>query len=64
MHSDSPENFPSLPHADVVGSMIRPAELLAAREDFDAGRIAPAEFKRVEDAAVDQAVAAQEEAGL
>ena len=53
-----------LPHADVVGSMIRPAELLAAREDLDAGRIAPAAFKRVEDAAVDQAVAAQEEAGL
>ena len=54
----------TLPHADVVGSMIRPPELLAAREDFDAGRIGPAEFKRVEDAAVDRAVAAQEEAGL
>ncbi len=53
-----------LPHADVVGSMIRPAELLAARDDIDAGRIAPAGFKRVEDAAVDQAIAAQEGAGL
>ena len=53
-----------LPHADVVGSLIRPPELLAAREDLAAGRIAPTEFKRVEDAAVDQAVAAQEEAGL
>ena len=53
-----------LPHADVVGSLIRPPELLAAREDLAAGRIAPPEFKRVEDAAVDQAVAAQEEAGL
>ena len=53
-----------LPHADVVGSLIRPRELLAAREDLAAGRIAPPEFKRVEDAAVDQAVAAQEEAGL
>ena len=53
-----------LPHADVVGSLIRPPELLAAREDLAAGRIAPPDFKRVEDAAVDQAVAAQEEAGL
>ena len=53
-----------LPHADVVGSLIRPPELLAARENLAARRIAPPEFKRVEDAAVDQAVAAQEEAGL
>ncbi len=53
-----------MPHADVVGSLIRPPELLAAREDLAAGRIAPAEFKRAEDAAVDNAVAAQEEAGL
>ena len=53
-----------LPHADVVGSLIRPPELLAAREDVAAGRIAPSEFKRTEDAAVDNAVAAQEEAGL
>ena len=38
--------------------------MLAAREDLAAGRIAPSEFKRAEDAAVDNAVAAQEEAGL
>ena len=54
----------NLPHADVVGSLIRPPELLAAREEFAAGRILPSEFKRAEDAAVDSAVAAQEEAGL
>ena len=54
----------TLPHADVVGSMLRPPALLAARGDLDAGRIAPSAFKRVEDAAVDAAVAAQEEAGL
>ena len=53
-----------LPHADVVGSLIRPPELIAAREDVAAGRIAPSEFKRIEDSAVDTAVAAQEEAGL
>ena len=53
-----------LPHADVVGSLIRPPALLAARDAAAAGRIAPAAFKRIEDAAVDAAVAAQEEAGL
>ena len=56
--------MPNLPHADVVGSLIRPPELLAAREDYDAGRITPSAFKRIEDAAVDQAVSAQETAGL
>ena len=34
----------SLPHADIVGSLIRPPKLLAAREEFGAGRISPAEF--------------------
>ena len=54
----------NLPHADVVGSLIRPPELLAAREDLAAGRIAPSDFKLIEDAAVESAVAAQEDAGL
>jgi 5-methyltetrahydropteroyltriglutamate--homocysteine methyltransferase len=53
-----------LPHGDVVGSLLRPPELLAAREAIAAGTIADAEFKRVEDRAVDDAVALQEEAGL
>ncbi len=56
--------MPNLPHADVVGSLIRPPELLDAREDVAAGRITSSEFKRIEDAAVDSAVAAQEEAGF
>jgi 5-methyltetrahydropteroyltriglutamate--homocysteine methyltransferase len=51
-------------HTDVVGSLLRPPELLRAREDLAAGRITPAEFKRIEDAAVDQAIALQEAAGL
>lgn len=49
---------------DVVGSLLRPSELLRAREDLAAGCIDPAQFKAVEDRAVDQAIAAQEEAGL
>jgi len=51
-------------HADIVGSLLRPPELLHARDDFAAGRITPAAFKEIEDRAVDQAIALQEAAGL
>jgi methionine synthase II (cobalamin-independent) len=51
-------------HADVVGSLLRPPELLAAQRDLAAGVIGPAQFKAVEDRAVDQAIALQEQAGL
>ena len=51
-------------HADVIGSLLRPPELIQAREDVAAGRIPQAEFKRIEDRAVDAAIALQEEAGL
>ncbi len=54
----------TLPHADVVGSLLRPPALLRARDDSAGGRISAAEFKRIEDAAVDAAVAIQEDAGL
>ena len=51
-------------HTDVVGSLLRPPELLQAREAFREGRIPAAEFTAVEDRAVDEAVALQEQAGL
>ena len=51
-------------HTDVVGSLLRPPELLKAREQVAAGRITQAEFKTIEDRAVDGAVALQEEVGL
>ncbi len=51
-------------HTDVVGSLLRPSELVAAREDLEGDRITRAEFKAVEDRAVDDAIALQEEAGL
>jgi 5-methyltetrahydropteroyltriglutamate--homocysteine methyltransferase len=51
-------------HADVVGSLLRPPELLKAREQLAAGAISNAEFKRIEDSAVDEAIRLQEEAGL
>jgi 5-methyltetrahydropteroyltriglutamate--homocysteine methyltransferase len=51
-------------HTDVVGSLLRPQALLDARLRFEQGDMQPAEFKRIEDAAVDAAVALQEQAGL
>jgi methionine synthase II (cobalamin-independent) len=50
--------------ADVVGSLLRPDYLKAARERLERGEISPAELKRVEDRAVDEAVRLQEDAGL
>jgi 5-methyltetrahydropteroyltriglutamate--homocysteine methyltransferase len=49
---------------DVVGSLLRPPELLEARERRDRGELDHAEFKRIEDAAVDGAIRLQEGAGL
>jgi 5-methyltetrahydropteroyltriglutamate--homocysteine methyltransferase len=50
--------------ADVVGSLLRPPELLEARRRFEEGGISVPEFKRVEDRAVDWAISLQERAGL
>jgi 5-methyltetrahydropteroyltriglutamate--homocysteine methyltransferase len=50
--------------ADHVGSLLRPPHLLAARDDFAAGRIDAAKLREIEDAAIAEVVARQEEAGL
>ncbi len=50
--------------ADVIGSLLRPAYLLKAREAYAAGRLPHAEFKRIEDRAVDECIAVQERAGV
>jgi 5-methyltetrahydropteroyltriglutamate--homocysteine methyltransferase len=50
--------------ADHVGSLLRPAALHAARDDFAAGRIDAAALKAVEDDAISDAVRLQEDAGL
>lgn len=47
-----------------VGSLLRPPELLEARERLADGRLTALEFKSIEDRAVDLVVARQEEAGL
>jgi 5-methyltetrahydropteroyltriglutamate--homocysteine methyltransferase len=51
-------------HADVVGSLLRPVALRKARDDWVAGRLSHAQFKSIEDRAVDEAVSFQEAAGL
>jgi 5-methyltetrahydropteroyltriglutamate--homocysteine methyltransferase len=51
-------------HSDVIGSLLRPKYLTRARDAYAAGQLTPAEFKRIEDRAVDQAIAMQEGVGL
>jgi 5-methyltetrahydropteroyltriglutamate--homocysteine methyltransferase len=48
----------------VVGSLLRPAYLKEARERRASGALGHAEFKQIEDRAVDEAVALQTQAGL
>lgn len=50
--------------SDVVGSLLRPDYLKEARKRHEAGEIGPVEFKRVEDRAVNEAIAVQVKAGL
>ncbi len=50
--------------ADHVGSLLRPAPLLKAREEFKAGHIDADELKSVEDSAIIDAIRLQEEIGL
>jgi 5-methyltetrahydropteroyltriglutamate--homocysteine methyltransferase len=50
--------------ADHVGSLLRPPRLLQAREEFAAGRLPAVDLKAVEDEAIADVVAMQEEVGL
>jgi 5-methyltetrahydropteroyltriglutamate--homocysteine methyltransferase len=50
--------------ADHVGSLLRPPELLQARDDFAAGRLTAEQLRAIEDDAVRAAVAMQRAAGL
>lgn len=51
-------------HSDVVGSLLRPLELLKVQGQLAVGTISTDQFKEIEDRAVHEAVALQEEAGL
>jgi 5-methyltetrahydropteroyltriglutamate--homocysteine methyltransferase len=51
-------------HADHVGSLIRPAALLQARRDHQAGKVTAEALRAIEDSAIREAVALQERVGL
>jgi len=50
--------------AEVVGSLLRPADLVSARGRLDSGELTPSEFKAIEDASVRAAIELQEDAGI
>jgi 5-methyltetrahydropteroyltriglutamate--homocysteine methyltransferase len=58
-----PESRPPF-RADHVGSLLRPPELLRARDDFAARRITADELRAAEDVAIAEVVRKQQEAGL
>ena len=49
---------------EVVGSLLRPTYLVEARQQLESGQVSPAEFKAIEDRAVNEAIALQEDAGI
>ncbi len=51
-------------HSEVVGSLLRPAYLADARKQFESGQLNAADFKTMEDRAVNEAIALQEAAGI
>ena len=59
----SPRSTPPF-RADHVGSLLRPPELLRARDDRAAGRISPAELRALEDDSIREVVRMQEDVGL
>jgi 5-methyltetrahydropteroyltriglutamate--homocysteine methyltransferase len=50
--------------ADHVGSLLRPPELLKAREEHKQGKITAADLRKIEDAAIRKAAKLQEDIGL
>src|SRR5713101_6935972 len=51
-------------HTDVVGSLLRPPELLTAQKQLAANTLSSSQFKDIEDRAVNEAIALQERVGL
>src|SRR6266446_478606 len=51
-------------HSEVVGSLLRPTYLVEARKQLEIGELNAADFKVIEDRAVNEAIALQETAGI
>jgi 5-methyltetrahydropteroyltriglutamate--homocysteine methyltransferase len=58
------DQTPVRAHGEVVGSLLRPPDLLEARRRLESGELQPAELKRIEDRAVDAAIDLQVGAGI
>lgn len=54
----------TLPRKHVVGSLLRPSYLLEAQQQLKAGDIDPDRFRQLENQAVEEAIALQEECGI
>jgi 5-methyltetrahydropteroyltriglutamate--homocysteine methyltransferase len=53
-----------IPRSDTVGSLLRPSYLRDAQGKLERGELTSAQYKQIEDRAVDEAVALQQNAGL
>ena len=62
--AESPLFQPPPFRADHVGSLLRPASLLALRRQFDQGQVALEQLLEAENKAIGEAVALQERVGL
>ena len=51
-------------HSEVVGSLLRPTYLVSARQQLESGQLSAAEFKAIEDRAINEALALQSDAGI
>ncbi len=51
-------------HSEVIGSLLRPGYLVDARKQFESRQLSAADFKVIEDHAVNEAIALQENAGI
>lgn len=51
-------------HSEVVGSLLRPTYLVEARKQYETGQLSADKFKAIEDRAVNEAIALQENAGI
>ncbi|HEV2034181.1 MAG TPA: cobalamin-independent methionine synthase II family protein [Candidatus Dormibacteraeota bacterium] len=57
-------NFPAKIRCEIIGSLLRPPDLVDARERRDRGELSDSKFKRIEDEAVLRAIRTQEDAGI